>query len=434
MNITIHRGTHEIGGTIIELQSDGTRILLDAGYPLFLDGKPIDNKISKLAPAQLLRLGVLPDIKGLYSWDKPSFDAVLISHAHIDHYGLLKYVNPAIPIYMSRGASKIIELSKTFNIADVPPLDFRTFKMYKSFSIAGFIIKPYLMDHSAFDAAAFEVSDGERTVIYTGDFRGHGRKQVCLDRFIKSASNNADMLLTEGTMMTRQTETIKTEQELEDEIVALVQSNENLSGPVLFQTSSQNIDRLVGFFRAACRLRRLFVVDVYIANVLYELRQLGNKIPYPSTEYPYIRVFFPWRLTNRVFKQYGEEYATRFRMFRISKSQLKKVQGKIVMAVRASMKDDLKIAGIENGLFIYSMWNGYRVNDYQHDFETFLIQSGFKTTEVHTSGHAKVTDIQKVISALAPKMTVPIHTMSPELFVNMADNVELKEDKIAFTI
>ena len=68
MNITIHRGTHEIGGTIIELQSDGTRILLDAGYPLFLDGKPIDNKISKLAPAQLLRLGVLPDIKGLYSW------------------------------------------------------------------------------------------------------------------------------------------------------------------------------------------------------------------------------------------------------------------------------------------------------------------------------------------------------------------------------
>ena len=212
--------SHEIGGTIIELQSDGTRILLDAGYPLFLDGKPIDNKISKLAPAQLLWLGVLPDIKGLYSWDKPSFDAVLISHAHIDHYGLLKYVNPAIPVYMSRGASKIIELSKTFNIADVPPLISGTFKMYKSFSIAGFIIKPYLMDHSAFDAAAFEVSDGERTVIYTGDFRGHGRKQVCLDRFIKSASNNADMLLTEGTMMTRQTETIKTEQELEDEIVA----------------------------------------------------------------------------------------------------------------------------------------------------------------------------------------------------------------------
>lgn len=434
MQITIYRGTHEIGGTLIELHSGKTKLMLDAGYPLFLDGKPIDDKISKLAPLELLRLGVLPDIKGLYSWDKPSFDAVLISHAHIDHYGLLKYVNPAIPVYLSRGTLKIIELSKTFNIIDAPPLDFQTFEMHKSFNIADLRVMPYLMDHSAFDAAAFEVSDGERTVIYTGDFRGHGRKSVCLEKFIKKASKAADLLVTEGTMMSRQTETIKTEQELEDEIVALAQSNENLSGPILFQSSSQNIDRLVGFYRVACRLHRLFIVDVYTANVLYELRQLGNKLPYPSAEYPYIKVFYPWRLTNRIFIQYGEEYATRFRMFRISKSQLKKVQGKIVMAVRPSMKDDLQIAGLENGLFIYSMWSGYRVNDYQQKFEVKLSRAGFKLFEKHTSGHAKVADIQKVILALAPKVTVPIHTMSPELFVGMADNIELKEDSIAFTI
>ena len=34
MNITIHRGTHEIGGSCVELSSGKSRILLDFGIPL----------------------------------------------------------------------------------------------------------------------------------------------------------------------------------------------------------------------------------------------------------------------------------------------------------------------------------------------------------------------------------------------------------------
>jgi Cft2 family RNA processing exonuclease len=40
MKAIIYRGTHEIGGTLIELSSGGSRILLDAGYPLSMNGKP----------------------------------------------------------------------------------------------------------------------------------------------------------------------------------------------------------------------------------------------------------------------------------------------------------------------------------------------------------------------------------------------------------
>ena len=46
MKITIHRGTNEIGGTLIELKSANMRILIDAGYPLFLNDKPIDDSIA----------------------------------------------------------------------------------------------------------------------------------------------------------------------------------------------------------------------------------------------------------------------------------------------------------------------------------------------------------------------------------------------------
>lgn len=67
MHITIYRGTKEIGGTLIELRTSVTRILIDAGYPLFLNNNPIDDNIAKLPHTELLALGVLPKIESLYA-------------------------------------------------------------------------------------------------------------------------------------------------------------------------------------------------------------------------------------------------------------------------------------------------------------------------------------------------------------------------------
>lgn len=431
MKITIYRGTKEIGGTLIELFSGNSRILIDAGYPLFLNNQPIDGSISSLSREKLMELGVLPDIKGLYAWDTPTFDAVIISHAHIDHYGLLRFINPEIPVYLSPGTQKIIEISELFKLIDPIAMKVHGFKMYEPFYVGDFKITPYLMDHSAFDAAAFEISDNEKSVIYTGDFRGHGRKGICLDNFINKAKKEADVLLIEGTMFGRQNEEVMTELELENRLYKKIKDFE---GPVLFQSSSQNIDRLVSFYKAASRLGKIFVVDVYTANVLYELRQIGNKLPFPSTAYQNIKVFYPYRLTQKIFNEIGEVYAKRFSPFHIPKDKLKEQQNNIVMAVRPSMKKDIEIAGLENGLFFYSLWSGYRESDYQKAFEKNLSQAGFVANELHTSGHATVSDIRRVMEELKPKQIIPIHTMTPGSFVGFAENVVLKDDGKEFTI
>ena len=39
MNITVHRGTHQIGGSAIEISTASTRIMLDFGNELSLDEK-----------------------------------------------------------------------------------------------------------------------------------------------------------------------------------------------------------------------------------------------------------------------------------------------------------------------------------------------------------------------------------------------------------
>lgn len=116
MQITIHRGTDEVGGTMIELNTGKTRILLDAGYPLFYRGELILDEWTKKTYQELLELGVILEVKGLYRWDGVGFDAVLISHAHSDHFGLLQYIHPDIPIYRSETTDKLIEKNLAFPI------------------------------------------------------------------------------------------------------------------------------------------------------------------------------------------------------------------------------------------------------------------------------------------------------------------------------
>ncbi|MCL2806518.1 MAG: MBL fold metallo-hydrolase [Treponema sp.] len=428
MIANVYRGTREIGGTLIEL-SGNSRLLLDAGYPLFLNGKPIDDNAAKLPPQELLKAGVLPAISGLYQWDTPGFDGIIISHAHLDHYGLLKYVHPDIPVFMSPGTQKLIEISQLFKICPPFKINTKLFKMYEPFCAGDFDIKPYLVDHSAFDAAAFEINYEGKTVIYSGDFRGHGRKAACLDSFIRQVSKQADVLFTEGSMVSRGDEKTITEEELED---IVVNEQKGKSGIVLIQSSSQNIDRIVSFYKAALRLGRTFAVDVYTANVLHELHLLGSKIPYPS--YDNLKVFFPYRQTKKIFDELDEKYAKRFSKFHIPKEKVKSLQNKLFMLVRPSMKKDLELCDLSGGTFYYSLWSGYRENAYQQNFENFLTERGIHQIYRHTSGHAKVSDILKLINGVSPKKIVPIHTLDPEAFLEYSNKVDIKKDGVPFVI
>ena len=369
-SLIIHRGTKEIGGSAIELKSENQRILLDIGKPLVFGGEPFNSRELNATGQELVSKRILPNIKGLYSWDKKGFDAVIVSHAHLDHYGFANFVNPQIPLYVSKGTRKLIEISQRFIGVEKIETKFFEFEMYKTFKIGRFTITPYLMDHSAFDAAAFEICFDGKVVIYTGDFRNHGRKAICFDRFIERATKQADIFLTEGSMLGRVDEEVPTEVALE---LRIAKEAEAIDGIVLFQCSSQNIDRLVTFYKAAVRSKRLFIVDVYTANVLAELRALGNNLPYPSKEYPNIKVYFPYHLTQKIFKKIGSQYAKAFSDYYISREKIGQKQSEILMIVRPSIQGYLeRIPHLNNGLFIYSLWSGYREQESQVRFEKYL--------------------------------------------------------------
>jgi len=93
LKIIVHRGTHQIGGTCIEISSGSSRIALDAGLPL-----EAGNKIT----------ATIPNVEALFGIGGTPFDRLVISHAHGDHTGLIAASRPDVPVWMTQGTSKMM--------------------------------------------------------------------------------------------------------------------------------------------------------------------------------------------------------------------------------------------------------------------------------------------------------------------------------------
>ena len=120
------------------------------------DGSSFDSReVHDRSVSDLIGDKTLPDIKGLYASDEKSIDAVLISHPHLDHYGLGEFVNKEIPFYIGKSASDLINITRMFSRRGLKIHNPIYYKHKTPFRIGDIEISPYMKDHSAFDAYGF---------------------------------------------------------------------------------------------------------------------------------------------------------------------------------------------------------------------------------------------------------------------------------------
>ena len=410
MIITIHRGSHEIGGTCIEMTSrSGTRILLDLGQPL----PPLDETVDEPRPEL-----ALPAVKGLYQSDgyEKLVDGLLVSHAHQDHYGLMKNLHPEVTCHISEPTRQLIESTALFTGNGVHIEKHRPFHSGEVFAVGDFKITPFLVDHSAFDAHAFLIEDGVSRVFYSGDFRGHGRKAKLFEHFVANPPAPVDVLLMEGTMLARASESCDTEQELEQKIVDAV---EKAQGLVLSSVSGQNIDRLVTLFRVAKRTKRILVVDPYVAYILDQLAAFNPSLPHPSAGFQKnLSVYYPQRLCHRMNKYLGlGPVLDKFSPWRVKADRIRERPDRYLLLVRDSMTAELQMElgeAAHGALFLYGMWKGYWDRVGMQNLKNWVEQAGMRFQYAHTSGHAVTADLKRLARALRPVKIVPIHTTCPD--------------------
>ncbi|MCH8208323.1 MAG: MBL fold metallo-hydrolase [Nitrospinae bacterium] len=409
MRIRIHRGTNEIGGTCVEIEHDGQRIVLDIGLPLDADES---NNIEDL----------LPKVNGFREKDE-SLLSVIISHPHQDHFGLISYLRRDLPIAIGEAAQKILETASLFSPVRAAFKKTSPLKDRQAFSLGWFRITPYLMDHSAFDSYSLLVEAGGKRLFYSGDFRAHGRKSAIFDKLISNPPENIDVLLMEGTVLGRnQKEEPVTEDDLVFKFYELFRKNQGFN---LVWSSPQNIDRLVTIYKACKKAGKQLIIDLYAAEIL---RATGNdKIPQGT--WNDVRVYLPEYQRRDAKRKSLYHIINRYRSNRIFPENLAQEAPKSVLLFRPKMAGDLEAAHCLKGAqIVYSLWKGYLDMESQRPFQEWRERNGIPMTQLHTSGHASYLDLKRFAEALNPKILVPIHTFNPREFTNLSPKVEQKRD------
>lgn len=408
MRVCIHRGTREIGGTCVELKHNGARLLLDLGLPL--DRDPDDTSRH-------------PTVEGLAGGG--DLLALVLSHGHRDHVGLSHLAGPDLPVAMGAATLRILQAAATFVPDSYVPTNTVTFTNGHTLAFGPFAVTPILVDHSAYDAYALLVEAGGQRLLYSGDFRAHGRKGALFERLVRDPPREINTLLLEGSSLGRLDDdrTFPSEAEIEDHFVRLFGDT---SGVALVEASAQNIDRMVSLYRACKRTGRTLVIDLYAAEVL---AATGNS-RIPQSNWPGVSVFVPQHQRVRVKRTGRFDLIERHGANRIYAEQLAAMAPRAALLFRHSLLLDLDRAGCLTGArAIWSQWAGYLDQPRGQALDDGLAARGIPLTHAHTSGHASIPDLKRLAAAIAPRQLVPVHTFMPERFPALfGPNVTIRED------
>ena len=407
MQVKILKGTNQIGGVFTEISSKEAKIIIDFGDDL--------DRVKRLENIEGLTIG------------KPAYDGVFITHNHQDHMGRIDDILEDIPVYMSNLSREIYETVFVFS-KNKGKIRRKTINLEegKTITIKDMKITPYIVDHSAYNSFMMLIEAEGKRILHTGDFRNHGYKGVLLEGTLKMIGK-IDVLITEGTTLSREQVKSKTEAELVDDIVDKTKDYDQ----VLMLMSTTNIDRVTTMQKVANRTGKTVIHDIVLSNVLQLVTQ---KIP-NALNSKNIGVYLPCSVykkrNNEEYKKYIEPFQNKI------KKTGKLLYGKFIMNIRVSMLKDierLKDTVLNNCCVVYSMWEGYQKEEIYKKFLDRMKELNIDIYNLHVSGHADYTAFNQVIEITKPNAVIPMHTENKEKIKDFTDKAVILEDMETYIV
>ncbi|MDR2775704.1 MAG: MBL fold metallo-hydrolase, partial [Tannerella sp.] len=343
------------------------------------------------------------------------------THYHGDHVDLFPYVPERVKQYIGRTAKEIMllkcrYLSRKYTAEDICLLEqFNSFAAKDRIEIGDITVTPYFVSHSACDAYMFVVEGEGKRILHTGDFREHGFLGKGLIPAIETyvLKNNIDVLIIEGTMLSRMDENVPHEWDIYRRAKELMQQYRY----IFVMCSSTDIDRLAAFHLAGKHTQRSFLCDEYQKEILQIFTSTAGADLH--------------RFDNVYFYKHGHQ------------AQLSLIKDRgFCMPVRSGYRQRRQIRDLlaqlppEQTCLIYSLWDGY-LNEGENQIKNYVeVWDMFKNrVKLHTSGHAAWKTLAEVCNRINPSTAIiPIHRDASTDFAALPITEELKEKIVTKSI
>ncbi|MCX5999138.1 MAG: MBL fold metallo-hydrolase [Chloroflexi bacterium] len=495
LNLSFYGGANEIGGNKILLEAEATRVFLDFGTSY--SSEELYFEFPMLRPAcidDLLKTNVLPRLPGLYKGagfsvtygddgtpsvcgqeERCLVHGVLLSHAHMDHYGYLGMLRPDIPVYLSPVSKRLIELRNDIREEWLTQVDMdvlQTVERGEEFQVGHLAVRRFDVDHSILGASAYLIRAGDRVIAYSGDLRLHGNSPADTEEFIRACRQaKVDVLLCEGTRVgpvpedekEAESHVLSSEAEVEERCRDIL-SREN--GLVIYDASPADMNRMRIVCRVAAEFGRMPVFDSKKAYLLIYLN-------YPDVLYadlPSVGDFkvllSRLRLRTSLYGKYGvppDCYVETYTDYRRAH------EAKLLVAQRPVGRGDKDLLRLPDDVFVWGplreavlkepgryllytssgphtmlhflppdgkkMHGTYiygKAEPFKEEMELsferlehWINLCGLKIEYAHTSGHMHHNDVKRFIAEVDPGVLVPIHTQQADLFRPWARDVRI---------
>jgi len=489
-------GNDTVGGTKYLLGFDGRTVMLDFGTNYAKQSTYYEELLKPRTAAgifDLVAMGVLPDARGLYREDVHlpdlelrgpevgAIDAVLVTHAHLDHAGAVGLLRPDIPLVTSamtattlkamqdsgtsvlgsetvywnpretqerRGGTilkadrKSERISRSLVVTDgswnTPFEEYWEFSLQKKGLQVGelradlpeFSTRAYPVDHSVKGSVGFVVESEQGTCVYPGDIRMHGLQRQKTADFMEAArSPRPYVLFMEGTNIAEPPEEVTSEEDVARNVRQILS---DIDGEfAIADFGPRNIERLEIFLRAASEHHRRLVVTPKDAFLLRAMNLVDPEIRVPGED---MVIFDSPKGTEGgweelVFAEF--EHAT------VKASALSRNPGDYLLAF--SFLDIKHLVDIRprGGHYVYSAsealseeqtidfrrlqaWlDRFGIQSHGFWYESGDLKFSKGKQGLHASGHAPAGDLVKIVRTLNAEVVVPVHTEHPEAFVQI---------------
>lgn len=460
-NVIILDGHQTIGGNkILVNHPSGFILLLDFGMNFKRKGELFDEFLRIRTQAGLsdyLISGLLPPYKNFYRSDlveitpknlwideNVSPEYVVISHAHLDHMGLVGFLREDMRFILTQETLAIMKAIEVTGLSHIE-YEYTVFKKrvggirptrasekedfprHVETSPPDFL-KLLPIDHSIPGSSMVLVDMGSYYLIYSGDFRFSGHRKKLTEKTVDTLANieRKKIVLVEGTRFSSKNP-IGTEEDVMMEMEKIMKKYEGKL--IIVDFGQRNVDRLKTTLEVSKVLGRKVIVTPKMMYLLLSLTMCDSS-------YENLLKSVVWYRRKRKEKKWIEN----LKDFPSSDYEdISSDPGSYIMCF--TYYDILELVDIlipgktKGGAYIYSNTEPFneemeidfkRLNRWVEDILKMDFHGSNEKSFLHVSGHASIDEIVDFLKKINANLIIPIHTEKRREFAKFLEEKGFK--------